>query len=138
MKDTKDRVSQAFRLAILLCIATSLAAGVIVSVLQLPPLLYEFWVADPSLVLARRADLVVRIGQTTALSVGGVLAIFGVVLSFSRHHEEIASHRRDQKRLDAEKERELRSRYVSAVELLSDADRPIKRTARPPRVGGIS
>lgn len=138
MKDTKDRVSQAFRLAILLCIATSLAAGVIVSVLQLPPLLYEFWVADPSLVLARRADLVVRIGQTTALSVGGVLAIFGVVLSFSRHHEEIASHRRDQKRLDAEKERELRSRYVSAVELLSDADRPIKRTAGLHALGALA
>ncbi|WP_220433309.1 hypothetical protein, partial [Kocuria coralli] len=101
-----------------------------------PSLLTGAWVPEGS--SPEEVDLHLRLAQVITLSIGGAIAIVGVGLSLSRHHEELEANKRDQRRLDAERDRELRERYVTAVELLSDSERPIKRTAALYALGALA
>ncbi|MBH0055012.1 hypothetical protein I6E74_12630 [Salinibacterium sp. SWN139] len=66
--------------------------------------------------------------QIVLFGLGGVIAIAGVSLSILRHRQELAAAERDRQRLRDDRERELRARFVTAVDLLS-ADSATKRTA---------
>lgn len=83
--------------------------------------------------------------QIVILALGGVVGIIGVALSMSRHGEEqltaarnSESAARDQKRLEAERVTELRSRFVTLVDLLSDEERPLSRIAAIHGLGALA
>lgn len=85
--------------------------------------------------------------RNVLLLAGGIVAVVGVGLSLSRHREELDSADRDRERLAHDRtkeetrqveaavqrrsdaERGMRARFVTAVELLSDDERPMKRAA---------
>ncbi|MEY8656080.1 hypothetical protein [Brachybacterium paraconglomeratum] len=138
-KNQKHATSRgARRIVWVLGTAGGIIAGALASLWFLPELLLTHWVGVSDLGDAERAEATLGVVQIVALAIGGIIAIVGVVISVSRHHEEVASNHRDQARLEAERDQELRSRYVTAVELLSDAERPIKRIAGLHALGALA
>lgn len=120
-----------------------------------PGMLLAHWIPDAD--VEEQGKLLASAGQLVLLGLGGVIAVIGVALSLARHgqtlvdaeeqrsrdtqrHQEFSDQlhlerQRDdarereletQRQLDLE--RELRARFVSAVDLLSAAA-PVKRTA---------
>lgn len=120
-----------------------------------PEQLLSHWV--PSSSVAEQRTMLAAAGQIVLFSLGGVIAVIGVGLSMARHGQSLLdaedqrereAERRaeffaqltlerdrdnvrqteveDQRRTEAE--RDLRARFIAAVELLS-ADAPVKRTA---------
>ncbi|WP_157534404.1 hypothetical protein [Microbacterium sp. Leaf320] len=127
----------------------------IVIVASVPGLLLAHWI--PNGTEGERRILLGSAGQIVLLGLGGIIAVIGVALSLARHGQTLldARNQRDDEnrrrtefdtqlalergREDAratdvaaqrqlEVERDLRSRFVAAVELLG-ADAPVKRTA---------
>ncbi|MGC5224726.1 hypothetical protein ACPW96_19345 [Micromonospora sp. DT81.3] len=111
---------------------------------RVPEPLLQNWL--PGSTVEERGKLLGTAAQIVLFGLGGVIAIVGVSLSLSRHRQELEANERDdqrhaddrekeairrsevqlQRRVDAE--RELRTRFVTAVDLLS-AQEPIKRIA---------
>lgn len=107
---------------------------------RIPEILLKNWLEGVNV-----DDSIVRLSlgsaaQIVLFALGGIIAIVGVGLSLSRHGLELDSNARDQAKeerriqelaeeraIDAE--RELRTRFVNAVGLLSDPDRPTTRQA---------
>lgn len=102
-----------------------IAVGAVVLAV-VPGLLLQNWL--PTGTVEDRAKLLGTAAQIVLIGLGGVIAVVGVGLSLSRHRQESAASGRDQMRLERDAERELRSRFVTAVTLLSD-DAPVKRQA---------
>lgn len=103
-----------------------------------PERILQNWL--PTAAADERAKLLGTAAQIVLFTLGGAIAVVGVALSLSRHRQEIQTsalerekekRRRqelaNQLRLDAE--RELRTRFVTAVELLAASDSPTRRTA---------
>lgn len=85
--------------------------------------------------------------QSVLFTLGGFIAVIGVVVGLSRHRQELAAASRDRARFEfdrkkedarageaalllrTETERKLRERFVDAVELLAHEESAIKRTA---------
>lgn len=91
-----------------------------------PARLLQNWLPGAS--VTEQGKLIGTAAQIVLVGLGGIVAIVGVALSLSRHRQEIQAAARDRNKERFETEREYRSRFVSAVELLS-ADEPIKRSA---------
>ncbi|QAY73069.1 hypothetical protein ET445_06610 [Agromyces protaetiae] len=118
-----------------------------------PSLLLQNWL--PSSSTEERNAALGGAAQVVLLGLGGIIASVGVTLSILRHREELEGAERDRARLDHEKEkerarrdeaelqrildtdRELRSRFVTAVDLLS-ATEPIKRSAALYSLGALA
>jgi hypothetical protein len=114
------------------------------ALLLVPAPLLQNWL--PNSTVQERGRLLGTAAQIVLLGLGGVIAIVGVTLSLYRHQQEREAAERDRERLihDREKEtarraeaqlqrradaeREMRARFVTAVDLLS-ASQPTKRTA---------
>lgn len=114
------------------------------SLFWVPGLLLKEWL--PNGTVDERGKLLGSAAQIVLFGLGGVIAVVGVGLSLSRHRQELEAAERDRQRhiddrakeqarrdefksqRDADAEREMRSRFVTAVDLLS-ADQSIKRTA---------
>jgi len=121
----------------------------IVALLVVPQLLLDHYLRN---VNVDEASLRLAIGSTTQVvlfSLGGFIALVGVVLSLSRHRLELDTSQRDrlkedrrvselvqQRRIDAE--RELRTRFTQAVALLSDPDKPTTRQAGVYALGALA
>lgn len=91
----------------------------------------------------------VESARNVLLVAGGLVAVVGVGLSLSRHREELDSADRDQEKearrtgeaesqRKADAERDMRARYVTAVELLSDPEKPMKRAAGLRALGALA
>jgi hypothetical protein len=118
----------------------AVAAGVFVVVggmllIWVPGALLTNWLPDAT--VDERGRLLGAAGQLVLLGLGGVIATVGVGLSLARHGQERAAAERDRSRLDDERQRELRSRFVTTVDLLS-APEPIKRTAALYALGALA
>lgn len=132
------RGRQGRRTIALLSIAAALIIVALLALWFSPAVLLEHWAGASELEGTDRAQATLQIAQIVAVAIGGMIAIIGVAISVSRHHEEVASSRRDQERLRAEREQDLRSRYVSAVELLADSNRPVKQMAGLHALGSLA
>lgn len=86
----------------------------------IPGQLLDNWF--PDLGDDKQAGFLWQSAQIVLFSLGGFIALVGVGLSLSRHREELGSARRDQ-------ENDIRSRFISAVEMMGDTAAPIRRTA---------
>ncbi|TDL45231.1 hypothetical protein [Microbacterium oleivorans] len=130
-------------------------AFVVISALGIafvPERLLTMWVPNAS--VADRGKLLGPAAQVVLFSLGGLIALVGVVLSAARHGEELRAAERDLRRsmlqerahelekikensraTEAEQariasvERDLRARFVTAVELLSSEDDPLRRAS---------
>lgn len=125
-----------------------------VALFLVPNLLLNEWLPDST--VEERSKLLGTAAQIVLVSLGGLVAIIGVGLSLSRHGQELKQAQRDIERLadDREKEtlrrkevddlrrtdaeREMRARYVTAVGLLSDAERPTNRSAGLRALGALA
>lgn len=120
----------------LLVLAFVIGGGLLVWLVPEP--LLQNWLPKAS--AAERGKLLGTAAQIVLFGLGGMIAVVGVALSLSRHRQEMQAaaldrekeqRRRDelasQRRLDAE--RELRERFVTAVELISASSSPTKRKA---------
>ncbi len=128
----------------LLLAAAFVAIGCLTLALA-PSLLIANWI--PLATAEQQGKLIGEAARVVLFGLGGIIAAIGVAVSVSRHFEELDSARRDRTRLldeqardvervntnalqhEMEIERELRSRFTSAVGLLSDIHSPIKRIA---------
>ena len=129
---------------VVVVVAVAYLVGGGLALLHLPAALLENWVPDGT--TEERGKLLGQSAQIVLFGLGGIIAVVGVTLSILRHREELAAAERDrlrreddltkeatrkdeahlQRRSDAE--REMRSRFVIAVDLLSSTA-SIKRTA---------
>lgn len=119
--------------------------GSVVALLSIPGPLSNNWlqsvdlseIDDPE---ARVIQAIAPAAQTVLFAIGGLIALIGLALSLDRHAlavEQAKADREDeatrigelaeQRRMD--QERELRARFVTAVELLSDVDKATTRQA---------
>lgn len=134
--------------------ATIFVVGGGIALLLVPGPLLDDWV--PNLSPSERGKLLGPAAQIVLLCLGGVIAVVGVSLSLARHREELAANERDRQRLAhdqakemhrideldqqrrVETERELRGRFVTAVDLLSDGAAPIRRQAALYALGALA
>ena len=111
----------------------------------LPAALLDYWF--PSLTDQEKAVYLGPSAQIVLLGLGGMIAVVGVALSLARHREELrasvraeaaleldrAKERNRQEEVDrqrrTEDQRLLRERFVSSVDLLSDAESATRRSA---------
>lgn len=107
----------------LVSVVALVVAGALAAILFMPRLIAENWKAG-----ATDPQYIWPAAQTVLFTAGGLIAVVGVVLSVSRHWDELDSSERDRLRLDAERVQELRSRFVDAVTLLSN-ENPVQRQA---------
>ncbi|QRY42329.1 hypothetical protein JVX92_14930 (plasmid) [Microbacterium hominis] len=116
----------------------------VVLLAKVPDWLLANWF--PTLDENARAGFLGPAANVVLLGLGGVIAVVGVGLSLSRHHQELEAAERDRQRLVDDREREsarrveveasrridaeraLRDRFVTTVKLLSD-EAPVNRQA---------
>lgn len=76
--------------------------------------------------------------QIVVLALGGVVGVFGVALSLSRHGDEKLEAERDQLRLEAERVTERRTRFATLTSLIADEDKPMSRLAALHGLGALA
>ena len=92
-----------------------------------PGVLLRSWLPDAD--LEERTKMLGTAGQLVLFGLGGVIAITGVALSLSRHGQELMASEREAEAHKQSRDRDLRARFVTAVELLSDSESPVKRVS---------
>lgn len=121
----------------------------IVALLIVPQLLLDHYLQNLDV---DEASVRLALGNTTQVvlfSLGGFIALVGVVLSLSRHRLELETSQHDrlkedrrvselmqQRRIDSE--RELRARFTQAVALLSDPEKPTTRQSGVYALGALA
>lgn len=76
--------------------------------------------------------------QIVVLALGGVVGVFGVALSLSRHGDEKLEAERDQLRLEAERVTERRTRFATLTSLIADEGKPMSRLAALHGLGALA
>lgn len=123
----------------------AISIGSVVALVNIPGPLSNNWlesvdlseIKDPQ---ARVIQAIAPAAQTVLFAIGGLIALIGLALSLDRHAlavEQAKADREDEatrikewsEQRRTEQERELRARFVSAVELLSDVDKATTRQA---------
>ena len=105
-----------------------------------PRLLLNNWLGDQKVDPATVRLAVGNAAQVVLFALGGLIALVGVVLSLSRHGLELETARSEtkkearrilelQQQRSTDSERELRTRFVNAVSLLSDRETSTTREA---------